>query len=137
MIVCMYVCMYVHVCMYVCMYIHVMLLICYICVSSDDPEKLWRNFRETIIMASRLLPLSPGKENKDWDTDKVVSPWLTWKESPSDPKLQAEYQCLRACAKKTAESARNEWWKVKTEEAKRMYDKSVKQGRGGSLLKKN
>ena len=81
------------------------------------------------------MPLSPTKENKDWVTDKVVSPWLMLKESPSDPRLQAEYQCLRACGKKTAESARNEWRKVKTEEAERMYDKSVKQGRGGSLLK--
>lgn len=86
-------------------------------------------------MASQLLPLFPGKENKDWVTDKVVSPWLMLKESPSDPRLQAEYQCLRACAKKTAESTRNEWWKVKTEEAEKMYDKSVKQGGGGSLLR--
>ena len=100
MIVCMYVCVY----MYVCMYVHTCHVTNMLCVSSDDHEKLWRDFREAIIMTSQLLPLSSGKENKDWVTDKVASLWFRLKKSPSDPNLEAEYQCLRACAKKTAES---------------------------------
>ena len=82
------------------------------------------------------------KPESDWTTDemrenseKKARAWVRLKKFPNDPNLKVEYQRLKALAKKTAESARNVWWESKAEEAERMYEKAVKQGRGGSLLK--
>ena len=111
-------------------------------VASDDPEELWGELKKAVIAARQVFVFPSDKPESDWTTDemreiseKKARAWMRLKKFPNDPNLKVEYQRLKALAKKTAESARNAWWESKAEEAVRMYEKAVKQGRGGSLLK--
>ena len=108
-------------------------------VASDDPEELWGELRKAVIAARQVFVFPSDKPESDWTTDemreiseKKARAWVRLKKFPNDPNLKVEYQRIKALANKTAESARNTWWETKAE---RMYEKAVKQGRCGSLLK--
>ena len=111
-------------------------------VASDEPEELWGELKKAVIAARQVFVFPSDKPESDWTTDEMreiserkARAWVRLKKFPNDPNVKVEYQCLKALAKKTAESARNAWCEPKAEEAERMYEKVVKQGRCGSLLK--
>lgn len=91
-------------------------------------------------MARQVFVFPSEKPECDWNTDemreiseKKARAWVRLKKFPNGKNLKVEYQRLKVLAKKTAECARNEWWKSKAEEAERMYEKAVKHGKGVSL----
>ena len=110
--------------------------------STGNIEQSWREFKDTINEAQKMLPLVPEKDERDWVTENVREAsrmkqvaWMRWAKKPGDALLKVQYQHLKAQSRKVADDAREAWWEAKAEEAEKLHEAAVRHGRGGSLLK--
>ena len=110
--------------------------------STGSIEQSWREFKDSINEAQKMLPLVREKDARDWVTVKVreasrmkQEAWMRWVKKPGDTLLKVRYQQLKVQSRKVADEAREAWWEAKAEEAEKLHEAAVRHGRGGSLLK--
>ena len=110
--------------------------------TTNSIEQSWREFKDTIIEAQTKLPIVPEKREKDWMTKRVCEvsrmkqeAWMSWVKKLDDNLLKLQYQQLKAQCREASDEAREAWWEDNAEEAEKVYEAAVRNGRGGSLLK--
>ena len=71
--------------------------------STGSIEQSWREFKDSINEAQKMLPLVPDKDERDRVTEKVreasrmkQEAWMRWAKKPGDTLLKVQYQQLKS-----------------------------------------
>ena len=111
-------------------------------------EETWKCFKERFLNTSlKTLPTKNKVQEKQWLTDEIKKlsvektkhhlriRSLKQKGHTIPQGLISSYNNIKAQTKNACRNAIDHWWKVKAAEAERVTELSIKQGRGGSILK--
>ena len=112
-----------------------------------NTDELWKVFKESLTSAKKVLPSKHTKYKKDWVTKEIRQ--LTIEKTDVYRKimqhkqknqsvalfLKSQYVIIKKKCIKACKLALNSWWKQKSKEAEDDYEMSLKQGKGGSLIK--
>ena len=109
----------------------------------DNVEGLWTGLKDAVDTARQTLPEPNRKPEKDWMTDEVrqlsakkQQAWLRWtKSGRTNTEAHETFKALRRATRQAVDLARNEWWEVQIGRIEEDYERALKSGRGGSLLK--
>ena len=103
--------------------------------------------KESFAASAKALPIKPKQPDKPWVNEEVKK--LSEEKAKYHLKIQTHkqngqcipqdllslYKSIKTQTKKVCKAALGHWWKQKAEEAEKTTQQSIKQGRGGSILR--
>ena len=110
-------------------------------------DELWRVFKESLTSAKKVLLTKHTKYEKDWVSEEIRQLVIEKadfyqkimqhkQKNQSVPLfLKPQYVIIKRKCKKACKLALNSWWEQKSKETEDDYEMSLKQGKGGFLIK--